>query len=400
MIEPRPSVQTMPRLAFQAIALLLAVLFVVPVLAQGRPGADAPPRIDERVLQIPQSEPGTVWSFIGYAVKTPVETQWFVASGTPRGGVMGRQVMQIEEGSAVLVFSSEVLDQPVESDAALLELARARHGRIGERWTIGRHDEVIQRHAGTRCARHVIEAREPEDKSPRKGAAAANEVRTWLHVFGLTCIHPTDATLLVEVGASERSANSKMNTIVSREVEATIATLAFQRFSEKALQQSAEAARSGVVGDAQTVLKPYVDADAAWARFFLAQILQRSIPAPDNVGPRIKGLLEPAAARGLADAQWMLGTLLLRGAPGVARDPKAAELWLRRAAERGNAGAAYQLGIALLSDKDGLAARPQDGALWVQRAAARGLKEAQELLKDSSGPGPAAPARAAPPAKK
>ncbi len=348
-----------------------------------------PPRIDERVLQIPQSTPGTQWSFIGYSVKTPAEAQWFVASGNPRGGVMGRQVVQVQEGTAVLVFSSEALSQPVETDDLLLALARERHGRIGERWTVNHHDETLVRHAGTRCSRHTIEAREPEDKSPRKNAAEANAERTWLHVLGMTCIHPTDPNLLVEVGASERSINSKMNTIVAREAEATIKGLAFQRFSEKAMQKSAEAARTGALADAEAALKPYVEADAAWARFFLAQIIGRATPLPDNAGPRIKDLLEPAATRGLADAQWMLGSLLLRGMPGVARNPKAAEPWLRQAAERGNAGAEFQLGISLLSDKDGLSARPQEGALWIQRAAARGLKEAQELLK--SGPNQASP---------
>ena len=85
------------------------------------------------------------------------------------------------------------------------------------------------------------------------------------------------------------------------------------------------------------MLKPYVDADAAWARYFLAQIIERARPAPDNAGVRIKSLLEPAAEKGLADAQWSLGTLYLRGAPGVPKDPSLAEALLRRAAERGNA---------------------------------------------------------------
>lgn len=370
------------------------------------PAPAAPPKADERVFQLPQGFPGSPWSFIGYGITSPSEPQWFVANGTPRGGTLGRKTGPDGIGSAVIVMTGERIDKAIESDAALLELVRARHARIGERWTINRHDETIARHAGTRCARHLIEAREPEDGSPRKGATKANAQRSWLHVIGLSCVHPTDATVLIEIGASERTSQPKMNTGLAREAERAIGSLSFQRFNEQALQKAAEAARAGQLTDAEAVLKPYIDADAAWARYFLSQIIQRAQPAPDNAGPRMKALLEPAARRGLADAQWALGTLLLRGATGVPRDPKAAENWLRRAAERGNPGASFQLGIAMLSDQDGLAQRPQEALLWIQRAAARGQKEAQELLRSTqqSGERPAEPGSAppatTPPAKK
>ncbi len=202
-----------------------------------------------------------------------------------------------------------------------------------------------------------------------------------MFVSGISCVHPTDSSMLIEVGISERGQVKSMSPTVARDAEQAIASLAFHRFNEQALQKSAEAARTTGLADAEAVLKPYVDADAAWARYFLAQIIERARPAPENAGVRIKALLEPAAERGLADAQWSLGTLYLRGAPGVPKDPSLAEALLRRAAERGNAGAAFQLGIAQLSGADGIAANKKEGALWVQRAAVRGLKEAQELLK-------------------
>ena len=367
-----------------SVALFVAnAAFAQTAPAPAAPAPTAPPKADERVFQLPQGFPGSPWSFIGYAITSPSEPQWFVANGTPRGGTLGRRSGQDAAGSAVIVMTGEGINKAIESDAALLELVRARHARIGERWTISRHDETIARHGGTRCARHLIEAREPEDTSPRKGAAKINARRDWLHVIGLSCVHPTDATVLIEIGASERSPQPKMNPSLAREAGKVIGSLAFQRFNEQALQKAAEAARSGQLADAEAVLKPYIDADAAWARYFLSQIIQRATPAPDDAGPRMKALLEPAAVRGLADAQWSLGTLLLRGATGVPRDPKTAEQWLRRAAERGNPGAAFQLGISMLSDQDGLPQRPQEALLWIQRAAARGQKEAQELLRST-----------------
>ncbi len=367
---------------------LSVLLFFVagnPTYAQRAP--DQPPRIDERVAEIPQTALGAPWAFIGFAVTTPTDPQWFVATSTPRGGSMGRHLSVSDAHTAVLVLSSEMLDKPVDTDSALLELARARHAKFSERWQIGKHEETIVRHAGTRCARHTMEAIQLEDTSPRKNAAKANEQRDSMFVVGISCVHPTDSTMLIEVGVSERgraAKNSKSSPTVARDAEQAIASLAFHRFNEQALQKSAEAARTTGLADAEAVLKPYVDADAAWARYFLAQIIERARPAPENAGVRIKALLEPAAERGLADAQWSLGTLYLRGAPGVPKDPSLAEALLRRAAERGNAGAAFQLGIAQLSGADGIAANKKEGALWVQRAAVRGLKEAQELLKGTS----------------
>jgi len=361
--------------------LLLVAVFAGSTAYAQRTPANEPPRIDERVAQIRQTALGAPWAFIGFAVTTPTDPEWFVATSTPRGGSMGRHLSANDAHTAVLVMSSEMLDKPIDTDSALLELARARHAKLSERWQIGKHEETIVRHAGTRCARHTLEAIQIEDKSPRKDAAKANEQRSSMFVIGISCIHPTDSAMLIEVGISERGQVAKISSAIARDGEQAIASLAFDRFNEQALQKSAEAARKTGLGDAEAVLKPYIDADAAWARYFLAQIIERARPVPENAGVRIKSLLEPAAEKGLADAQWSLGTLYLRGAPGVPKDPSLAEALLRRAAERGNAGAAFQLGIAQLSGADGIAANKTEGALWVQRAAVRGLKEAQELLK-------------------
>lgn len=346
------------------------------------PRAERPPSIDERVAQIPQTAPGAPWAFIGYAVTPPADARWFVASGTPRGATMGRQFPAGEPHTAVLVMASELLDTPVETDAALLEAARARHARIGERWSVQRHEETAARHGGTRCARHAIEAREPENRSPRKDADKTNARRTSLFVTGLSCIHPTDARLLVEVAVSERSRGTGMSPDLKKEADAVLASLAFHRFTEQALQQSAEAARTRGLAGAEALLKPYLDADAAWARYFMAQILERAAPAPDDLGARLRALLEPAAARGLPDAQWALGRLYLRGAAGLERDAARAEPLLRRAAERGHPAAAFQLGLSLLSGSDGIAADGREAALWIQRAAFRGQSEAQEMLRE------------------
>jgi|GEM_PF-4616638 len=367
----------------------LSLVFFVAAMLMGstanaqRSIADKPPRIDEHVAQIPQTALGAPWAFIGFAVTTPTASEWFVATSTPRGGSMGRHLSPTDAHTAVLVLSSEILDRSIETDSALLEIARARHAKLSERWQIDKHDEAIVRHAGTRCARHSLEAMQQEDKSPRKDAAKSNQQRAAMSVVGISCVHPTDSTMLVEVGVSERGGASKMTPAVLRDAEQAIASLSFHRFNEQALQKSAEAARTTGLADAEAVLKPYIDADAAWARYFLAQIVERARPAPENVGARIKTLLEPAAEKGLADAQWSLGTLYLRGAPGVPKDSALAEAFLRRAAERGNAGAAYQLGIAQLSGAEGIAANKNEGALWIQRAAVRGLKEAQDLLKSA-----------------
>jgi hypothetical protein len=349
----------------------------------------APPNIDEQVAQIPQTALATPWAFIGYAITTPDSADWFVATSTPRGATMGRDVDRKAGSTAVLVFTSEILDKPVDSDTALLQLARARHAKIGERWVVSKHEEKLVRHAGTRCSRHELTAREPEDLSPRAAAAKANAARSHLLVTGLSCVHPTDPTLLVEIGASERGTQPTMNPALTRDAEAVISSLAFHRFSEQALQKSAEAARVTGLADAEAVLKPYIEADAAWARYFLAQILERAQPAPDKAAARMHSLLAPAAERGLADAQWALGTLLLRGGDGVAKDPAMAEALLRRAAERGNPGAAFQLGLSLLSGAEGITADPKSAILWIQRAAVRGLKEAQAVLREA----PRAPAK-------
>ena len=361
-------------------AALVVITCSVPLPAGAQ--ASAAPRVDERVAQIAQTTQGTPWSFIGYRVTTPSSPAWFVAAGTPRGATLGKRI-GTEAGTAILVLSSDLLDQPVETDEALLALTRSRHARLGDRWELQRHEETIARHGGARCARHTIEGREPEDRSPRKEADKVNAQRASMHAFGLACVHPTEPSLLVEVAVSERSRAVAMTAETSKEAEAVIASLAFDRYSERSLQKAAEAARGSGVAGAEAELNPFIQADAAWARYFMAQVLERASPAPADAGARLLVLLEPAAERGLSDAQWVLGRLYLRGGPGVPKDPAKAEALLRRAAERGNPGAQFQLGLSLLSGADGIAGNSREAALWIQRAAFRGLKEAQDMLRDN-----------------
>ena len=366
----------------------LPALWVLTVALHAGAVAAQPNAGDESVGLLPQTAPGTPWSFIGFAIATPSDPAWMVSVGTPRSGTMGRAA-SAGDGGASLVISSELLDRPIDGDTALLAVARDRHARLSERWTLDRHDETLVRHAGARCARHQMTAREPEDRSPRKKPDKGAAPRQYLHVVGLSCVHPTEPRLLVELGVSERTARNAMNETVLKQGESVISSLGFQRYSEQALQTSAEVARGGRVQEAEALLKPYIDADAAWARFFLAQIVQRAVPTPPDAGTRIKTLLEPATGRGLADAQWMLGTLYLRG-DGVPKDTPLAIALLRRAAERGSAGAAYQLGLTLLSGDTAFPPDRREGVLWVTRAAVRGQKEAQDLL-DSAREGAGAP---------
>lgn len=386
--------------AIATVALGLTTTAAAQPAMPAPPAAPRPAVLDETIGQIPQTAPGSPWSFIGYGISSPADSRWFVTSSTPRGGALGRSLSTSQLHTALLVIASDLLDQPITSDAELLKITQERHAQLAERWTVLRHDETLTRHAGTRCTRHTITAREPENRSPRKDAAKAGP--SFLHVAGLSCAHPTEPRLLVEVGLSERGPRESPSAGLGEEAEKVIASLSFQRYVEAALQKSAEFARSGQVQDAEATLKPFVEAEAAWARYFLAQILQRAVPQPKDAGGRLRALLEPAAERGLSDAQWMLGTLYLRGANGLPADPALAEALLRRAAERANTGAAFQLGIALLSGKDGLTPNQPEAALWISRAAARGQKEAQALMasaRDGAARRPGSPDAAAPPGK-
>ena len=231
---------------------------------------------------------------------------------------------------------------------------------------------------GTRCARHTLRP------SRTRGYFTAQECRQSERAaqFDVRDRHLVrasdrldDAGRSRRVGAWPRDQSRLADAAL--DAEQAIASLTFHRFNEQALQKSAEAARTTGLADAEAVLKPYIDADAAWARYFLAQIVERTRPAPENAGVRIKSLLEPAAEKGLADAQWSLGTLYLRGAPGVPKDPSLAEALLRRAAERGNPGAAYPARHCATvgcrwhrgQQNRGRAVGPARSGAWVERSA-------------------------------
>ena len=300
----------------------LPALWVLTVALHAGAVAAQPNAGDESVGLLPQTAPGTPWSFIGFAIATPSDPAWMVSVGTPRSGTMGRAASAAP--TVAHRWSSPASCSIGRSTATprCWPLRGIGTPDLSERWTLDKHEETLVRHAGARCARHQMTAREPEDRSPRKKPDKGAAPRQYLHVVGLSCVHPTEPRLLVELGVSERTARNAMNETVLQQGESVISSLGFQRYSEQALQTSAEVARGGRVQEAEALLKPYIDADAAWARYFLAQIVQRAVPTPPDAGTRIKTLLEPAAERGLADAQWMLGTLYLRG-DGVPKDTAA-----------------------------------------------------------------------------
>ena len=124
---------------------------------------------------------------------------------------MGRHVSASDAHTSVLVMSSEILDKPIDTDSALLGLHRARHAKLSERWQINKHDETIVRHAGT-----ALRAPHAGSHTDRRQVAAqrrskANEQRSSMFVIGISCVHPTDSTMLVEVGISERGQVAKMH---------------------------------------------------------------------------------------------------------------------------------------------------------------------------------------------
>src|SRR5512134_3955738 len=96
---------------------LLASILTAAALLGGDPvHAQRAPGLDENVGQIPQSAPGSPWSFIGFGILTPSSPQWFVTVSTPRSGAMGRSLSTNAAHGAVLVISSELLEQPIEAD--------------------------------------------------------------------------------------------------------------------------------------------------------------------------------------------------------------------------------------------------------------------------------------------
>jgi hypothetical protein len=88
----------------------LPVLFVLAAMLHAAAVAAQPNAGDESVGLLPQTAPGTPWSFIGFAIATPSDPAWMVSVGTPRSGTMGRAASAGADGGASLVISSELVE--------------------------------------------------------------------------------------------------------------------------------------------------------------------------------------------------------------------------------------------------------------------------------------------------
>jgi len=169
------------------LGLSAALVLAGPALAQ-----HAAPSRDDNVAQIPQTSPGSPWSFIGFGIATPTDPLWFVANSTPRAAQWVATCQPRRPTRPVLVIVSELLDQPIESDTELLAVAQDRHARIGERWIVSKHEETIVRHAGTRCARHALAARETRRPVTAQGRGQTNADAALPPRQRTVCVHPTE----------------------------------------------------------------------------------------------------------------------------------------------------------------------------------------------------------------
>lgn len=346
--------------------VLHRLLFAVALSVAAGPATAAP----EKPLPNPVLNPGTPWVFGGFSVNVPAEEGWVSYFRDGRSMALGRNVDDGRRILGVNVFAS-ALPEPVDSaDQLASHLREARMSLVDlKEFEVKSRDEAPTTLNGYFCSRYSLEAKARQDDD-----------YPLIHVRGITCAHPSNTRLLVDVGVSDLTRDTVLLPELARVGEQLVQSLKFLPRSERAVTDAVnKALTSGDVKGALATLEPRAQAGDTRAAFMMADIYLNAKEHQDYT--KAREWLQRAAAQGERDALYQLGVMHERGLGGP-RNLEQAVKWFKLAADQRDPQAQLNLGILHDPRAEGVAKDPETAVQWFVLAANNGNARAKHILEN------------------
>jgi TPR repeat protein len=344
--------------------LLLLVSLVLPGFA----GAQSP-----APLANPIANPGAPWPFAGFVVNVPELDDLYSLVVNRETAVIGKLVVRPARTWTFTALTQRP-GRGFKNARALADHMRSgrKVGLDPARYTKLTHEEYAEEHLGQPCARYQIRAL---DRGAKGDASVPIQFR------GLTCVHPEQPDLLVDLAYSELGGEGALSEVLTKAGGRFLESLRFLPIkAPPALRDALAMGRAGNVPGSLALLQLAAESGdtRAAAELGLALVEGRGVP-PDPEASR--KWLEAATKDGWIDALYTLGVVHDNGL-GVPRDPVQAAKWWRLAADQRDAQAQFNLGVyawnAENSRRD-----VKSACLWWERAAANGHAGALKNFKEN-----------------
>ena len=327
----------------------------------------------QTLLPNPVSVPGMAWPFYGFVIHAPQDDGWFtrykssnrvdffkvVENDAHRFG-LDASIGKLDSGNASADF------------VGYLQANRTKSFDL-ERFEVGEHREKAVTQNGHTCSRYYLSGK-------KKRAPPLTPVT--LVSTGITCIHPENPELVVDVSYFEEGGSEQLSGQISDAGEKFISSLRFTRVKKSPEEQEARKfMESGGKGSlSEEVVKFHrvlADGGDRLAANTVGQLLLLGGGAEKNFDSARK-YLEIAAQDGYVGALYNLGSIYSHGF-GVPVDSEEAARWYLRAADQRDGDA--QLALANMYAKgEGV---PRDAGIaeqWLKFAANNGNRTAMQRL--------------------
>ena len=311
--------------------------------------------------------PGAPWSFDGFIVDAPQDTDWASFSKNPTSAELGKK---FDDGrtTAAVIESRKYADSIVRADdlLALMKQEQATPDDPKAMKLMDYAGEVINP-KGLLCGRSVARFEDNRGKSTEPGL---------LFVRGLTCARPDRPDVVVSLRFAERTAAGQ-DLQLAGIGEKFLTSLRFTPPAAKVVADARAAIGAKRSDDAIKLLAPAAEEGDAEAAAFLGNLYLYGTGVREDL-PAARKWLEVAARGGQVEALYNLGAIYDK-AIGVPRDPREAIKWFTLAADQRDPTAQLNLAIFYFRG-DGVEKDPATGEAWLRRSAGNGNKRAQGLL--------------------
>ena len=311
--------------------------------------------------------PGAPWSFDGFIVDAPQDTDWASFSKNTTSAELGKK---FDDGrTAAAVIESRKYPDSITRAEDLLALMKQEQATPDDPKAMKLIDyagEVITP-KGLLCGRSVARFEDNRGKPTEPGM---------LFVRGLTCTRPDRPDVVVSLRFAERTAAGQ-NLQLADLGEKFLTSLRFTPTAANVVADARAAVGAKRGDDALKLLTPAAEAGDAEAAAFLGNLYLYGTGVREDLAAARKWL-EVAARGGQVEALYNLGAIYDK-ALGVPRDPKEAIKWFTLAADQRDPTAQLNLAIFYFRG-DGVEKDLVASEAWLRRSAGNGNKRAQGML--------------------
>ncbi len=174
---------------------------------------------------VPVEDHHTRLSFTGYSILPPEGDHWYLVARNASNVIFSKELDPKYHTFMAMTISIPVLTD-FEGPEDFITWVKSSREKDSDpkRFRILEHEESLERYHGAYCSKYHM-------KSEDRGAKIPGSSVMIFEINGLSCMHPTAPSFLIDIGYSERYDPDKHTPIAHDSGERFLKSLEFQRLN-------------------------------------------------------------------------------------------------------------------------------------------------------------------------